>query len=124
MIQRSFTWLTFLVLLLLAGLLLMDWQDTLVNQVAMIEVDNRSGQPLDGIAARWVGGQQTWPGVEQGQSALMSVVVEKPGEVSLSLSPVGETVTRRVEAGQRFYVRLTPNEVLVNVSDDPSLGKN
>lgn len=121
MVQRSFTWIVFLVLLLLAGLLLMDWQDTLVNRVALIEVDNRSGQDLDGIKASWTGGSGNWPGVEDGQSALISVVVERPGEVTLSLAPLDTTISRRLAAGQRFYVRVLPEGVDASVRDDPTI---
>lgn len=121
MLQRSFTWLVFLVLLLLAGLLIVDWQDTLVNQIAMIEVDNRSGRPLERIEVSWSGSDKRWPGVEDGQSALLPLVVEKPGEVTLVLYPSGASVSGRLDVGQRLYVRVEPETVSTRVSTDPSL---
>lgn len=123
MLQRSFTWTFFLVLLLLAGLLLLDWQDTLVNRIALIEVDNQSGRPLTAIEARWAGSEQHWPGVATGESALASVVVEKPGRITLTLQPGDAQASSEVAAGQRFYVRLTPKGIDMNVSDDPSLSR-
>lgn len=118
--SRPFIWVGILSMLLLAVLLLAEWPDSQVEPVALVVVDNQSGEALEAVVIQWNTMEQVWPGVKAGQSALIPLVLVQPATVSLILKPSGQQITRRVEAGQRFHVRLG-QPFAVTVSEDPGI---
>lgn len=94
--------------------LLLIWLNR-ADDTALLEVENRSGRALERILVLQSGAERAWPGVPDGQSALLQLDTEPQGPVVVRLplegAPRGGAAMVSVpslETAQRLYVRLGP----------------
>ena len=122
--SRPFGRIGLLVLLSVAALASWEWQSAEVEETVLLEVENQSGRSLERIEISWSGMQQSWPGSETGQSALISILMPQSAVLTLVLHPSGRMVQCPIEPGQRLYVRVDRQGVSADILNDPVIRRD